>query len=111
MSQCALWYTRHYAPRFELCRSEDAAVQRGMWMEEHGEGLVLGVQFADGRAVPREEWAAWWDGQRRLEQEYQARLEAQMREARETKEICDPFSSQPLMTDAFTPPWVGKQRD
>jgi hypothetical protein len=111
MSQCALWYVRHHAPRFELCGSEEDAVQRGMWVEEHGDGSVLGVQFADRNAVPREEWRAWQEGQRQREQEYQARLEAQVREPRATKEICDPFSGQPLMTDAFTPRWVGKQPD
>jgi hypothetical protein len=111
MSLCALWYTRHHAPGFELCDSEEDAARRGIWMEEHGEAVVLGVQFTDGHAVARGDWAAWQDAQRRLTQEYEARLEAQVREPRETREIRDPFVGQSLVTNAFTPAWLGKQRD
>ena len=57
---CAVWYVNEPGLLgYELCTDDTAAARRAVYMYDLGECDILGVQFADGRVLRRDEWPAY----------------------------------------------------
>jgi hypothetical protein len=94
---CAVWYYRHHVVYYELCGDEDEAVSYANSLSEHGEGATVGVQFADGRFVERDDWTALDDYEREQAARWRAEYEA---------ERLNP--PPPRLTRSVHPPWDTK---
>lgn len=104
-STCALWYYR-YGPDYDLQDSEAEAARWAVVLEDGDEpALILGVQFADGRTIPADQWEALAE----------ARTQARQEEANRplptpipTHTMRDPFRGEEVEVEDDSPSWVGR---
>lgn len=105
----ALWYSRYHSPDYELCDSEEEAARLGVGMEDSGGASVLGVQFADGSTIERDNWPAF-----RAAQEWFWKAQRESQEASDAqppvprREVLDPFCGHALKIRASDPQWLGR---
>jgi hypothetical protein len=104
---CALWYERWNQISYDLFDSEQDAAGFAVYLSNEGQGVPLGVQFADGRAVKIDEWAAFSDRQRQWEQSEHGGAGCVM-EPRPTRPVRDPFTDAVVDIDAGEPRWLGR---
>jgi hypothetical protein len=109
MTECALWYWRHYAPSFDLCDDEQEAARRALHLEDDGQGAPVGVQFRDGRTVALADWPAYRAARDRRDAEHEERAKEAVAalKGRRTRQVVDPFEGTPLTIDADEPEWLG----
>lgn len=108
MSDCALWYMRYYHAYYDLCASEEEAATDGVAMEDAEAGVVLGVQFPDGRIVKRGDWEAFHEARRRWDESWRAAEE--QRKATPpppSRKIKDPFEGREVSAPLDAPGWLG----
>lgn len=115
--RCALWYSRFGISEFDICDSEDEAVEEAV-LESQGDesgfrGTLLGIQHADGRLVPASEWMAYRqaceDYRRRQEEAWERRKSEPKREP--VDHIPDPFTGLPAAVwNDEVPAWLGAGR-
>jgi hypothetical protein len=104
---CALWVWRYSRLTYELYDSEKAAAGAALATEDYGFGSVAGVQFADGRVVPREDWPAYREAE---EAACAASLSLSqvVPPAPVMRRALDPFGSgTEVRVFGVDPPWVG----
>jgi hypothetical protein len=103
--ECAVWYMRYGTAYYELWISEAQAVSYAYSLADSEEGAVLGVQFADGRLIKREDWQALAEH----EQERMRALYAQPSTPRPPprRPTRDPFDGHQAHVDADDPGWLG----
>lgn len=104
MAECAVWYMRYGASSYALCDDEAEAVGFATALDDSAEGSVMGVQFADGRLIERDEWQALKD--------YQEQQDAAMRAApampsSPMRSVRDPFGGQTVDVAVNEPEWLG----
>ncbi|GLY08318.1 hypothetical protein [Actinoplanes sp. NBRC 101535] len=103
----AVWYVNNFDnTTYDIFGSEPEAALNAAGLER--DGVVLGVQFADGRAVPAGEWPALEDGRRRL-REFEAARAAARQVPAEQRVVRDPFRGVQVHVDADEPGWLGGQ--
>ena len=102
--QVALWYLRYRQASYALWDDEEEAAGVGAAMEADGGAVVTGVQFADGRAVPRNNWTAFAAARQRLLEVEEAPLPP-----RAVRRRLDPFSGDMVEVDACDPEWLGRE--
>ena len=112
----ALWTIYHYSPRYELYESEAEAASMAAAADYHdlGEhGVIMGIQYDDGRALSREDWPAFREELERIEAAEKARAAdaaAQPRKpAPPQRAIKDPFCGYEMDIDVSEPEWIGKR--
>jgi len=110
-SECAVWYMRHYSAYYELCEDEQQAVSYAYALVDAGEGAVLGVQFADGRLVERDEWQALADYQNERYSAWRDSVRAAeaLPPPPPPRQVRDPFEGHEASVDAGDPDWLGAQ--
>lgn len=102
--QVALWYRRYRQADYMLCRDEEDAAGIGAAMEDNGGAYVTGVQFADGRVIERDNWAAFTAAKDRL-----IEANAEPLPPRAVRTIRDPFRDDLVEIDTGEPLWLGKR--
>ncbi len=75
--QCVVWSSRFSGTYYHLYDDEEEAAGVAAAISDDGSASILGVQFADGRAVPVDEWAAYREAQDRRDREDADRLAAE----------------------------------
>lgn len=101
---CALWYVSWGAAQVELFDSEADAAHRAAHLADSGNASILGVQFADGRLIRRENWRAYDDAFDAL-----MTVPASTEPPRPTRKTGDPFlRGRTVAVDVDTPEWVGR---
>lgn len=107
--QAAVWIVSYGSPDYELFETEEAAAGFAAHAMDNGQCSVLGVQFADGRSVRREDWKAYAAAEDRKLQAWAAEADAvkdrtppPMREAR------DPFRHRQIEIEVSEPSWLGE---
>ena len=100
----ALWYWRYHWMKYDILDDEEEAAQMAAGMVDAQAGSPAGVQFPDGRLIPREEWPAYAEAQERLEAAQRA---AKKPEPRAWRKITAPFGGGEIEIDAGEPPWLG----
>ena len=96
-----------HSPHVEVCDSEEMAASFAALVEENGESTVAGAQFADGRTVPVEQWAALREAQERRRAARKARVEAEAANPPPVREIKAPFGMGTVEVDLDGPDWLG----
>lgn len=108
MTECAVWYMRYGGANYELCDSEEDAVRYAYALAESEEGSVMGVQFADGRLVERDQWQALTDY---VEQRWREWRDSESKRSAAppppSRRVRDPFDGQQVAADADVPDWLG----
>lgn len=105
---CALWYARYGHPRFELCETEEDAAEFAYQLEANGDGVLHGVQFADGRLMKGYDWELLHSVRRREDEEWRERMN-QNASRRPVGKVKDPFSDSSLAVFDEVPSWLGKR--
>lgn len=112
----ALWTIYHYSPSYEIYDDEAEAAVMAVAMQEDnlGEyGVVMGVQYEDGRALSREDWPAYRAELERRRAEGAARAAAAASQPRKPappqRLIKDPFCGYAMDIDTSEPAWLGKR--
>jgi hypothetical protein len=112
----ALWTIYHYSPGYELYDDEAEAAAMAVAMQEDnlGEyGVVMGVQYDDGRALSREDWSAYRAELERRRAEDAARAAAAASQPRKPappqRAIRDPFCGYEMDILTSEPAWLGKR--
>lgn len=57
--RCVVWWVHYGSAWFRLATDEDDAVRIAYGVTNSDEGSLLGVQYADGRAVKDDQWEAY----------------------------------------------------
>ena len=104
----ALWWVHYNSPDYELYETEQEAADYGTYLEDDGQGAVLGVQFADGRTIARRDWAAYREAKQRHRDEF-ARRAAERESAPPVpvRDAKDPFEGLPVKIEEGEPSWLG----
>jgi hypothetical protein len=106
--RCAVWYMRYGASSYELCEDEREAIHFAYALEDAENGVVGGVQFADGRLIEREAWQALADYREQRYREWRAtEASASSASPTPTRQARDPFGGQSVSVDAGDPGWLG----
>lgn len=106
---CAVWYMRYFRPEYELCADEKEAAEYAVAVFDGGSGSILGVQFADGRTIPVNDWNFFDETMKRLDAENEARIAAQKAVVPPpAREALDPFNGEPLKIELDEPAWLGR---
>lgn len=100
---CALWYWNDGTPTYELFASEEAAAYEAVVLTSWRKHIPVGVQFADGRAVPIGAWEAY-------QRAYRGNIRPEP-VAAPTRTITDPFTNFELTVPEDDPTWLGKTAD
>jgi hypothetical protein len=109
VSQCALWYKQYGDVYYMLCDSEEGAARTAVAMLKDGVASPTGVQFPDGRILPRDGWPAYADEKRRFEGAEDAQLASESaRERPATRPVRDPFGGATLNVPVAEPAWLGR---
>jgi hypothetical protein len=100
---------RYGSHQYELFDTEAEAARRAVGIGDSGEAAVIGIQFADGRLINRDDWQAYKDADGEA---YKAMIERSREERRHprrvTRKIRDPFSSVEVSVYADeAPEWLG----
>lgn len=103
----AVWMDHWHSPHVEVCDSEEMAASIAALVEENGESTVAGVQFADGRTVPAERWAAFREARQRHRAARKARIEEEAANPPPVREIVAPFGLGTVEVDLGEPDWLG----
>lgn len=110
----ALWTICRYSPDYELFGTEEEAASAAVTMDAYeggASGVTMGVQYEDGRAVLREDWAAYRAEEERRRTEDAARVRAAALLPRTApppqRTIKDPFQGFEMDIDASEPGWLG----
>lgn len=102
---CAVWYVRWGHTHYDLCGSEEDAAWEAYYTESRGDH-VLGVQFADGRLVKRDDWEAyqhcWEEGEQRQES-------TEPTPAPPKRSVADPFKHASVSIPVDAPAWLGQE--
>lgn len=104
---CAVWYMRYFNAYYELCDTEEEAARYAVFLRDDGGGSVMGVQFADGRTIPRSEWALMDEVEEQMHAEEAAQA-AQQPPARPVRTVRDPFQGEPVAVEVDEPAWLGR---
>jgi hypothetical protein len=107
---CAVWYYRHHVVYYEVCDDETKAVSYASYLNEHDEGAVAGVQFADGRFVERDGWTALDEYEREQTERWRAaaKAEAQNPTPPRGRDVRLPWdTSDTAYVEAGDPAWLG----
>lgn len=112
----ALWTIYRYSPSYEFYDDEAEAAVMAVAMQEDnlGEyGVVMGVQYEDGRALGREDWPAYQAELERRRAEDATRAAAAASQPRKPappqRVIKDPFCGYEMDIDINEPGWLGKR--
>ena len=117
---CAVWYSMHFCPYVEICEDELEAVRFAEGMLEAGTGYPVGVQYADGRCLAKEEWEqslVYLTYQAEQDRWTAERLDAMRKAARKSRPepilISSPFEADVVSwyeaSEGCKPPkWLGK---
>lgn len=104
---CAIWDIDEYGDvDYQLCETEQEAAAAGAWVEVYGDGSVLGLQCADGTAVPYDQWEALAAAVRKLREDEAARRRNASPPA-QTRKVRDPFRSAEVDVEVTEPAWLG----
>jgi len=106
---CAVWYMRYYNIEYELCATEEEAARFAVCLRDDSQGVPLGIQFADGRAVKSADWSFLDEVEELMRLEAADRVDRLRQEtpppSRKTR---DPFDGNPLVVDLTEPSWLGQ---
>ena len=112
----ALWTIYHYSPSYELYEDEAEAASMAVVMQEYelgDHGVVMGVQYDDGRALSPENWPAYQaERDRRAAEDASRAAEAASRPRDRPppqRAIEDPFCGYAMDIDVSEPEWIGKR--
>ena len=113
----ALWTIYRYSPGYELYDDEAEAASMAVVMQEYelgDHGVVMGVQYDDGRALSREDWPAYQAERDRRAAEDASRAAEASRQPRTPppaqRAIKDPFCGYEMDIDASEPAWLGRPK-
>jgi hypothetical protein len=101
----AVWFMRYLCMSYDLFDSEKEAAGFANYLEDEGEGVVIGIQFADGRAVPAKDWTTPAEVRRAWEEQNATRIPDQPRPVRAVR---DPFKGERVMVEVTEPDWLGR---
>lgn len=109
-TRIALWTMVYNVIHVEMWDTEKQAAEVAvdMWLE--GSGVVLGVQFADGRTVALSDWFLFKEELDRTEKALQESLRAHLASPKpEVRSVKCPFvTNRSAMTTDDIPDWVGE---
>lgn len=108
MSEVAFWYMRHHAPGYDIADSEADAAEQAAFMADDERGVILGVQFPDGRTIAAADWEPYQAARRRLYAEMRKRVAERTAHPRPTRRVLDPFRGQQITVEADEPDWLGR---
>ena len=104
----ALWWMRYNSPDYELYETEREAADFGSYLEDEGDGVVLGVQFADGRTIARAGWREYREARaRRRDEDARRRAQEATRAPVPMREARDPFTGTAVKIEVSEPSWLG----
>lgn len=103
----AVWMDHWHSPQVEVCDSEEKAANFAVGVEDNGELTVVGIQFADGRTVPVEQWAAFREARERRRALWKAHVEAEAANPPRVREVVAPFGLGTVEVDPDEPDWLG----
>lgn len=111
----ALWTICRHSPDYELFDTEAEAAAAAVAMDVYldgSAGVSMGVQYEDGRVLPREDWPAYREEEARRAAEDAARAAAAAAQPRKPappqRTIKDPFCGFDMDIDASEPGWLGR---
>lgn len=94
-TRCALWYWTYGCASYQIFDDENQAVDAAIDISHRGAGSISGVQFADGRLLDTEHWAALRAEEKRRMAVWQAEFEQLKKMPRpKTRTVYEPFDSQ-----------------
>lgn len=105
----AVWMDHWHSPHVQVCDSEEKAADFAALVDDNGESTVVGVQFADGRTVPVEQWTAFREAQERRRAAWKARVEAEATNPPPVRVVVAPFGLGSVELDPDEPDWLGEQ--
>jgi hypothetical protein len=110
MSSVALWYMRYHSPGYELFDDEAEAARAAVYMGADGHAAPAGVQFADGRVIACEDWPAYREAARDMQEAERRQYEHQVAaQPVPERKIRTPFGGRELNVAADEPGWLGRQ--
>jgi hypothetical protein len=104
MTGVALWYWRYRSIDYSIEDSEEEAAGIAAAMTDDGTASIAGIQFPDGRLVPRDEWPAYAAAE---QARWRAGQERAQEKPRPKRKITAPFGGGLIDIDADEPAWLG----
>lgn len=102
---CAVWYERHGVTSIDVFDTEEEAAGFAVYLASEGQGVPLGVQFADGRTLELGDWTAFADRER-LWQAEEDRAAARPGSDLPDRPLRSPFTGGVAEVGADAPEWL-----
>lgn len=111
---CALWYWSHGTLVVLVYDEEWEAVSMAIAIADEDTGSIAGVQYADGRYVPRDQWGALREEEDRRYAQMVAETRAEASKPQPAqRRVAPPFEAKGLtvVVPSDAPAWLGRQEN